>query len=226
MQLFVLEKINREEALRYLGYRGNEPDKKTLDIIDECEAELLRAASPKYLYKRFDRLEFENDCVAVSDIGLRLCGESVSNHIKGCGGVVLMCATLSAGADRLIRQYQAADMTKAVITDALASAAIEQVCNAVDEEINELYPQEYKTWRFSPGYGDLTLDIQGDLLRVLDAQRKIGLTLAQSGMLIPTKSVTAIIGISKTELSRQRTGCAGCSMRHNCKFRKTGERCV
>lgn len=223
--MFVLEKINRDEALRYLGYKGSYPDDNTLAIIEECERSLIEAASPKYLYRRFD-LEHQADCIEVKDTGIKLVGNSIKLHLNGCNSVVLMCATISPGVDRLIRRFQTTDMTKAVITDALASAAIEQVCNAADEEINEKYQDEYKTWRFSPGYGDLPLDLQSDFLRVLDAQRKIGLTLGESSMLIPTKSVTALIGISKNELPKRTRGCAACTMKASCKFRKTGERCV
>lgn len=223
--LVTLNKIERSEALRYLGYRGNQPDENTYNLIDECEALLLKAAVPKYLYRYFD-LNTVDEEINIADSTVRLTGKSISSHLKDCFGVVLMCATLSAGVDRLLRQLQATDMAKAVIADALASAAIEQVCNLADEEIQALYPDNFLTFRFSPGYGDLPLELQGDLLRLLDAQRKIGLTVSQSSMLIPTKSVSAIIGISNTELPKQKRGCAGCNMRAHCKFRKAGERCV
>lgn len=223
--MFVLEKINRDEALRYLGYRGNKPDENTLKIIEQCEQALIQSAAPKYLYRRFD-ITHKNDGTEVNGTGIKLTGSSIAAHLNGCSSVVLMCATLSSSVDRLIRQLQTTDMTKAVITDALASAAIEQVCDAADEEINNKFPDEYKTWRFSPGYGDLPLSLQSDLLRVMDSQRKIGLTLGESSMLIPTKSVTAIIGISKNELPKRKRGCAGCNMKAVCKFRKSGERCV
>ena len=223
--MFKLEKINRSEALRYLGYKGGAPDERTLNIIDDCEQTLIEAASPKYLYRRFD-LSFTESGIVVGDTGITLTGKSIDTHLDGCSSVVLMCATISSGVDRLIRRYQATDMTRAVITDALASAAIEQVCDHADEEIDSRFPDEYKTWRFSPGYGDLPLDLQGDFLRVLNAQKMIGLTLGESTMLIPTKSVTALIGISKTELPKRKRGCAGCTMRASCKFRKAGERCV
>lgn len=223
--MFVLDKINRSEALRYLGYKGNSPDEATSKIIDNCEKALLDATVPKYLYRRFD-ISFAENGISVGDTGITLTGKSIGAHLDGCTSVFLMCATVSSGVDRLIRQYQATDMTKAVITDALASAAIEQVCDAADEEINSRFPDEYKTWRFSPGYGDLPLDLQKDFLRVLNAQKMIGLALGESSMLIPTKSVTAIIGISETPLPKRKRGCAGCTMKASCKFRKTGERCV
>lgn len=223
--MFVLDKINRDEALRYLGYKGSKPDENTLKIIEQCEQALIQAAAPKYLYRRFD-ISFQNNGIDVNGTGIKLTGKSVAAHLEGCSSVVFMCATLSSSVDRLIRQFQTTDMTKAVITDALASAAIEQVCNAADEEINNKFPDEYKTWRFSPGYGDLPLSLQPDFLRVMDAQRKIGLTIGESSMLIPTKSVTALIGVSKNELPKRKRGCAGCNMKAVCKFRKSGERCV
>ncbi|MCQ4023089.1 methionine synthase [Ruminococcus sp. zg-924] len=221
----MLEKINRSEALRYLGYKGSTPDERTLDILADCERSLLEAAVAKYLYRRFE-LSFNENGIEVCGTGINLTGKSISAHLDGCRSVVLMCATISSGVDRLIRRYQATDMTRAVITDALASAAIEQVCDVADEEINRRFPDEYKTWRFSPGYGDLPLDLQRDFLRVLNAQKMIGLTLGKSTILIPTKSVTALIGISKDELPKRKRGCAGCTMRATCKFRKAGERCV
>lgn len=223
--MFVLKKVNRSEALRYLGYKDSTPDENTLNIIDECERALIDCANPKYLYRRFD-ISFEDNGISVGDTGITLTGKSIDMHLNGCTSVVLMCATISSAVDRLIRRYQATDMTKAVITDALASAAIEQVCDAADEEINARFPDEYKTWRFSPGYGDLPLDLQKDFLRVLNAQKMIGLTLGESSMLIPTKSVTALVGISGNELPKRKRGCAGCTMRASCKFRKAGERCV
>ena len=121
--MFVLDKINRSEALRYLGYKGNSPDEATSKIIDNCEKALLDATVPKYLYRRFD-ISFAENGISVGDTGITLTGKSISAHLDGCTSVFLMCATVSSGVDRLIRQYQATDMTKAVITDALASAAI------------------------------------------------------------------------------------------------------
>lgn len=221
----MLNKINRSEALRYLGYKGNSPDDATLATIEECESALIAAAVPKYLYRKFD-ITFSDNGILIGDTGVTLTGESITAHLEGCQSVVLMCATTSSGVDRLIRKYQALDMTKAVITDALASAAIEQVCDIAEEEINKTFPLEFKTWRFSPGYGDLSIDLQSDFLRLLDSHRKIGLSLSESSMLIPTKSVTALIGLSDKPLPKRKRGCAGCNLRANCKFRKTGERCV
>ncbi|MGN0575406.1 MAG: vitamin B12 dependent-methionine synthase activation domain-containing protein [Ruminococcus sp.] len=83
----------------------------------------------------------------------------------------------------------------------------------------------YRTWRYSPGYGDLPLSLQRDILLYLNAMRRIGLTVTEDSLLIPSKSVTAVIGISHTPVNRTKGGCAVCNMRESCAFRGTSGRC-
>jgi cobalamin-dependent methionine synthase I len=54
--------------------------------------------------------------------------------------------------------------------------------------------------RFSPGYGDLPLELQTNLFKVLDCQHFIGLTLNDSMLMSPSKSVTAIVGLREREM--------------------------
>lgn len=130
------------------------------------------------------------------------------------------------GVDGLIRKAQVEDMARAVVLDALASVAVEQLCQKLEEQIGCDFAQYYKTWRFSPGYGDLPIELQRDFLNVLDAPRKIGVCTSESCMLTPAKSVTAVIGLSREEIKKKRRSCADCTMRERCAFRKAGERCV
>ena len=81
------------------------------------------------------------------------------------------------------------------------------------------------TWRFSPGYGDLPLETQGDFLRTVDAEKRLGVTLSPGGLCIPTKTVTAVIGLSDSPVSKGKRGCAICRMAKTCQFRKKGEHC-
>ena len=81
------------------------------------------------------------------------------------------------------------------------------------------------TFRYSPGYGDLPLDVQNSFLRALDAQKKIGLTVSENNLLFPRKSVTAIIGIVDSEIKNKRKSCNECSNYENCNFRREGESC-
>jgi 5-methyltetrahydrofolate--homocysteine methyltransferase len=116
-------------------------------------------------------------------------------------------------------------MAKAVVLDSFASVAIEQLCNKADKILAEKYKDSYLTFRFSPGYGDYPLELQREFLNILDAPRKIGLTVNDSFLLTPTKSVTAIIGISPSEIERKKRGCATCNMRGKCLYVRKGEHC-
>ncbi len=219
-----LERINQQEAARYMGFRGNKPDKKTQAVIDECEKALLDVINPKFVYRLFGIIPRDNG-IEILGTPLFLGGKDICEHLKGCSRCVLFAATISAGVDKLLRAYEAEDMTKAVVSDCLASAAIEQVCDGVDEIVKEKLTGCYQTWRFSPGYGDLPISVQRTFLDVLNAPKLIGLNATENNILTPRKSVTAVIGISEHEISKGRRGCASCNMRNVCQFRKRGEHC-
>lgn len=209
-----LEKLNRNEAVRYLGGSGVAPNYRMDRLMDECEREILAKSSPKYLY-----IEKELPCEELMQ------GEDIKNHLDGCEKAIVMCATLGAEIDRLIRINQISDMAKAVVLDSFASVAIEQVCGKFDELIAEKYEGYFQTFRFSPGYGDYPIELQKSVLSMLDAPRKIGLATNENSLLTPTKSVTAVMGLSKTPIDRKKRGCAVCNMRDRCKFRRNGEHC-
>lgn len=219
-----LEKLDRAEAFRYMGHKGGEIPDNINALADECEERLLAAISPKFVYALFDTEHKENG-VFVKNTPLVLRGESIREHLKACGKCVLMAATLGSGADNVIRGYESGAMEKAVIADSLASAAIEQVCGLAEAEIQDRLSGMNFTWRFSPGYGDFPLDIQSDFLNTLNAPKRIGLTVTENLILIPRKSVTAVIGVSEHEISKGQRGCGVCNMRDNCQFRKNNTHC-
>ena len=102
---------------------------------------------------------------------------------------------------------------------------MEQGCGQAEREIAARFPEAYLTDRFSPGYGDLPLDLQPALCAALDAQRRLGLTVTDSLLLNPVKSVTAVIGLSPTPQPARIRGCGYCNFRENCQFRKEGTTC-
>lgn len=223
--MITLEHLNINEALYYLGYKGNKPDDNTKQLIGICEEEVLKAAQPKYLYKTFD-LVFNEDNIELLGSSVLLRGSDIKEHLKGCEKAVLMCATISSSVDLLIRKTQVTDMAKAIIINSLASVAVEQVCDKVEKKIYNEYKDYFKTFRYSPGYGDLPIDIQGDILNTLNAQKLIGLCTGSTNMLTPVKSVTALIGLSRQPVPKRKRGCLSCNLRETCQYRKVGSRCV
>lgn len=227
-----LDRINVNEAFRYMGYGHNTPDDRVLSIASECEKRLLEVIDAKYVYRYFEiESLYTSDTpdrkaeVILKACDLTLTGNSIYEHLQGCGGVILFAATLSEGVDRLIRRLELNQMTSALITDSMASAAIEQVCDIVEQEVLDKISGKYATWRFSPGYGDFPLETQKKFLEVLAAPKRIGLNITQGGLMTPCKSVTAVMGISDREVERKRRGCSICRMRESCAFRRKGEHC-
>lgn len=222
----MLKSLDKKEVLRYLGYRSEQVDPQTAGLIDQCERQLLNAIRPRVIWREFP-LSFGPENVAVSGTTLVLEGTAIRRHLQGCERVLLFCATLSQEVDRLIRQAQVTDAAKGLVMDCCATTAIEQVCDEECDRLAERFAakQCYLTTRFSPGYGDLPIDIQKEFVTVLDAQRKIGLCVTESNLLIPRKSVTAIIGVSHHQRSHGKKSCDACSQKERCPYRRKGEQC-
>lgn len=211
--MITVDSINFEETLRYLDNRKVPMNGTMETLMRECEKEILAVIKPRFLYK-----------IITPDSNL-LQGESIKEHLKDCEKAVIMCATVGAEVDRLIRRTQVTDMAKAVIFDAMGSVAVEQICDKAEKFIADEAKNFYLTWRFSPGYGDYPIELQKDFLQILNAPAKIGLCTNDSFLLTPVKSVTAIMGLSKNPVERKRRGCSGCNLVQACKFRKAGTRC-
>lgn len=212
--------INKAEVIRFLGYREKRPGKDVMSIIDECENALQEVMMPAFTF-RILGLRHKYEGIDVMGTDLTLEGNDIARHLSGCDRCALMAATVSIGADRLIKSYEAQDMTKALVADAVASAAVEALCDDAVTEISNR-TRSFLTWRYSPGYGDLSLDIQPVLLDILNAQRQVGITLGENNIMIPRKSVTAIIGLSNRSLDLGRQSCEksckNCRMRYKCAY--------
>lgn len=208
----------REEALRYLGVRG-EADEQTKALLERGERALNEAASPAFCWRAEKKAERES----------LLLGNDIREHLKDSTDVFFFAATLGAGADRLIRAAEVENMAYALVLDSLASAMIERYCDECEEVMREKTGGRF-TFRFSPGYGDFPIELQSALLRFLSAEKRIGLTATENHILIPRKSVTAVIGITATKAAaegadgeppRKKT-CESCNMRDRCDFRRCG----
>lgn len=214
-------KIEKSEVLRYLGHRGQPLDEITGKTLDECIEKMSDTVRPRFIYKVFD-IEIQTDGVSVCGTGITLHGESIRRHLCDCKRCALMAATLGIEADNLISSYERQSMERAVILDACASDCVEKVCDAAEREIKAAAQSGgFNTrFRFSAGYGDLPIEHQSEIIAVLGASKQIGLTVTADSILIPRKSVTAIIGFSKTKTAPRGGKCESCERRKDCEFRR------
>lgn len=194
MDLNGITSINKREAFRYMGFKKSEPNERFLLLADRCEKMVLDAAKPKLIFKVFDILS-RDDKIILSNTKLYLPGDNIKNLLKDSNRCCVFAATLGVSVDALIRRLEVEDITLGFIADNLASALIEQVCDKAEDVIKESLDNATLTPRFSCGYGDLPLSLQGDFLSALDAQSKIGLTVTDTLIMMPRKSVTAVLGI-------------------------------
>lgn len=211
--------INRNEILRYLGYGRNDADEAVNAVIDECIEELLKTVSPKSITRSYDLKLGQDDLIDCTCFCVK--SRNLSKNLQDCSGVILFAATLGAEADMLIRRYNKLLMSKAVVMQAAAAAMIEEYCNTVNEKLREEYykRQLYLRPRFSPGYGDFPLACQMDICSALELNKRIGITLTDSCIMMPSKSVTAVIGISQKPYLCNINGCEVCE-KLDCMYRR------
>ncbi len=195
MNITGINEINKREAYRYMGFRGSTPSDSFIAMTLECEKKLLKAAKPRMVYRVFEIEDFTDGGVKLKGSSLFLKGQNIKKLLGGCRHAGVFAATLGVGVDTLIRQLEAADITSGFIADNLASALIEQVCDQTEKEIANALGDVTLTTRFSCGYGDLPLESQGEFLKAVDATKEIGICMTDTLIMIPRKSVTAVMGI-------------------------------
>lgn len=169
----------------------------------------------------------ESQEVRLKGCSLILTGDDISDLLKECDRCILLAVTVGGAVDRTLRKAQISDMANAVILDFCASSAVEDLCNQINDDLEKAFDSKgfFLTDRFSPGYGDLPIELQREICRVLQTDKRLGLSANASNMLIPSKSITAVIGIAKKPQPKKISGCANCKMKDTCMLRKAGRTC-
>lgn len=203
--------IDPKEVAVYLGYYSAKTDENTDKLIAECTAEFLKAADFRACFA-----EVEVSADGKIDLGFRKIGcSSLKKNLSGCEKAYIFAATTGIESHRLIERNSIISPLKGMVTDCVGSAAIEAFCDKINlsfENCDCLRP------RFSPGYGDMPLECQRDVVEFLQTNKNIGMSLTESLMMVPVKSVTAIIGIGKEKNKCTGSGCMICSG-INCPYR-------
>ena len=197
--------LDRQEIARYLGYGRTPMPPEVSALAEACVAELMGAVLPRFLSRR---MEAERFTAASRDL---------SHHLRHSEEVILYAITLGPQADMLLRRWSVRDMAKAAVGQAVCATWLDQLAAEYVEAIS-LGEGEYLTPPFSPGYGDWDLSHQQEVLDLLDATRRMGLTLTQAGMLVPEKSITALVGVSDRPEESCGQKCMRCK-KTDCPFR-------
>ena len=189
---------SKKEVIRYLGYRAlHQPDEKISSLIDSCILEMQKVLRPNLVYDEF-HLKVEGNLCRAGEA--EIVSEKLAKNLAGANRVIMFGATIGSEVDKLIRTTTVTDPAKAVIFQACGAMFVEEFVNDFNRRIESEMAAEGKSCckRFSPGYGDLSLESQKLFFRILNCS-KIGLTLMDTLIMAPEKSVTAFIGIKEGE---------------------------
>ncbi len=188
--------FNKPEALRYFRAQSGDADAEAL--IDSAYEKLCRELQPRFTAKKFSCsvcTEGDVPCV-VLDNGTVFCSKALARYVGAAKELFLFGATLGGRADVALRRMAVTSVAEAGAAQAVAAALIETYCDDCCRVLQQQLRSGQKLkWRFSPGYGDWPLEEQKILFPVLDCAHTIGLTLTESCMMAPVKSVTAVIAI-------------------------------
>ena len=170
---------------RYMKMGRQVPEGALAERLKVLREEAVRVFRPARVWLRVN-------------LPLSIESQALARHLAGCSSAYLACGTIGSEFDALQRRMAVTSGADAFIVQAIGSAAIEAWMDDVEDEIRlELDPDEELVPRFSPGYGDFPLDYQRTLLSFLDAPRRIGVSLTETLLMVPSKSVSAIIGVKR-----------------------------
>ena len=184
-----------QEAVRYLGYGKNPVDEATSRLVEKGFLELEKVSALRSVFRIFEMNRIDEEKVAIGT--LQISSKSLARNLNHCEKAVLFGATLGTGVDRLIARTSLTDMANAVVLQACAAAMLEEFC---DEK------------QFDIGF-------QKSFMQMLDCAKAIGLTMTESFMMTPTKSVTAVIGASRIKERCPIAGCEVCDKKE-CIYRR------
>lgn len=225
--------VNRDDALMYVGYAGQTLDVSLYSRFDEMARRCEELSDVSYIW-RVEKIDEERRFgelmpqVALAASGLVLPGADIARHLSGACCVAIFACTLGQPCERELKRLAATSSLDHLFFDcccsSLAEAGAQAVQDLLGEEAAKLGLVAHA--RFSPGYGDLSLDIQPDFLTALDATRRLGLTVTSNNFLLPSKSVTAIVGFFDTHGEDNSVDhCSICAAREYCCYRERGTTC-
>lgn len=186
-----------KEVARYLGYRRAAPPEADVSaLMEKAAGEMQAVMKAQAVFEIYDLSVISAGSTTVSFADVTLNSRDLGRNLAGCSQVALLAATIGPQVDALIRRHSSLDPVYASILQATGAMFIEELVDLTNSEIKKIAAaQGLKTKpRYSPGYGDVSLQVQKDFFRLLPCTR-IGLTLMDTLIMAPEKSVTAFVGL-------------------------------
>lgn len=188
--------------------------------FEKALEEIPALVEPAACYDSFPISEYLHDRVILEN-GVRIGGGPVVDVVHGAEEMIVGVCTIGPKVDARIKEYRENDQFTMMILDELASWATDQV----RRQLYTFLQDEAKAhgWRtssmLSPGESEWSVGDQTTLFKLVDA-REIGVTLTDSCIMRPLKSLSLIVGTGSNEMGEEGlTNCEFCSIRDRCRYR-------
>ncbi len=207
---------DKKEILRYMGQKGD-ASPEIVRLIDNSIQNTLSKAMPKGAFV-IRNLIFDEHIIKIGESIFQ--SKNLSKNLFGCNKAIVFTLTLGIDADRAIQSKKSSSPLESLIISAIFTDLLEKYADIFTEELQTEFSKngEFLLPRFSPGYGDFNLDNQPEFIKATDSLKRCGVSITDSMILIPSKSITGIIGISETKRCRSQSKCTNCN-KTDCNFR-------
>ena len=190
-------KVNRREIYRYLGIRNGEPDQGTKALVESVLKELTDNVQLREFHQMFPLHVPQDEFHTIDLTCFRTHSRSLEKNLRGCSDIIVMAATIGTKVDLLLHRYSLTNASRGVVMQAASAAMIEAWCNLTNDAIRT--------------------EVAGS--QALQVEKRVGIALTESLLMIPSKSVTAVIGAGRDHLPCVREGCEVCS-KADCLYRR------
>lgn len=215
-------KIDKDNVLRYLGYRpGVFPQGRVLSLLDEYIENVHQLLEPSYscVIRNVARVR---DSATLIEGPVIFRSEVVARLLKACRKVAVVVVTIGNTLEDMANRLSRDGLVlQASILDAIGSDAVEKAADLAHSRIEKEANREglATSRRFSPGYCDWDISQQVKVFRSVGPDLAT-VTLTDTCLMVPRKSISGIIGIGRGEAVRDYNPCHSCD-KHDCRGRRS-----
>jgi len=199
--------------------KGVEP---ILDCMNACLDKARTASEPQIVYCEKNISSLQKSAIEI-EAKITLSSGSLAAYLKNsekiCAFVVTIGSNIEDAASRLMSEGEG---LQGYLMDRIGSFAVESLAQDLEEKLRDNYLEKKHSvsMRFSPGYCDWSIEEQLKLDKLIDFSA-IGVSLTESCMMSPKKSISAIVGIGPLGLfpQKRKSPCVICSKK-DCDYRR------
>lgn len=189
------ERVLRELRISNISTLEEMPEQNIARYIKKAIDTAYTLIEPKAVYRTFRLVKGSGKPPGVEGSSGLFFGRKIAEMLEPCHFVTLLLVTIGPGLPDRADELKKREPTESFYLEHVGSWMANYLAERVDEKITiECNKNGYKTtFRYAPGYGDWTLDAQPEIMRLLESE-KIGVSLTETKIMIPRKSVSAAIG--------------------------------